>query len=230
MTNISSQRFVQVIDEISNLAWTSISREELNGVAMAYYFFSIQFRENLELACELFPGDERLILLRDGECDTDNLSPYPGVAASGERMNHDEFMRRLIGFCELPDAERNRIAALGETYLKNVRQAEPLAKAQSISSYEDGGLERVFRAMLTAPDWRHAAMQAFHHFLVEHIRFDSDPDAGHGALSRHMVPDDRIFPLWAAFRDLLTGAVPQLSAAAKQSTRPVVRKPASLAV
>jgi hypothetical protein len=210
MTNISSQRYLHIIDEICTLRWTSLNREQLLAVAWAYYFFSVQFRENLEVACEMLPGDERLILLREGECDTDNLSPFPGIAASGERMNHDEFVRRLIDQAEFPAAEAARLESLGAAYLAFSRSAEPMARAQSIASYEDGGLEQVFSAILTAQDWSHPSLRAFHHFLVEHIRFDSDPDGGHGALSRHLVPDDRILPLWVAFRDLLVQSTPEL--------------------
>ena len=211
MTNISTQRYLQVVDEVCSLRWRSLTREQLCAVAWAYYYFSVQFRENLEAACELFPGDERLILLREGECDTDNLSPFPGIAASGEAMNHDEFMRRLIQHTGLGTAAVADLKRLGAEYLATSRQAGAVAKAQSIASYEDGGLESVFRAILSAPDWDHPSLQAFHHFLVEHIRFDSDPDGGHGALSRHLRPDDRILPLWVAFRDLLAGAVPELA-------------------
>ena len=81
----------------------------------------------------------------------------------------------------------------------------------SIASYEDGGLEAVFTAMLTMPNWDDPGVDAaFRHFLSEHIRFDSDPDAGHGALARHLQPDDRIEPLWTAFRDLLVAFAPGL--------------------
>ena len=55
-------------------------------------------------------------------------------------------------------------------------------KALALASYEDGGLESVLKTILTAPDWDDALLQAFKHFLVEHIRFDSDPEQGHGAL------------------------------------------------
>jgi hypothetical protein len=210
MTNIPGQRYLHVIDDVCSLRWECLTQEELCAVAWAYYFFSVQFRENLRTACDLFPQDERLILLRAGECDTDNLSPYPGIAALGERMNHDEFMRRLIMQATLPEDTIVRLKMAGALYLDDLRQATPLAKAQSIASYEDGGLERVFTAILSAPDWRHPALQAFRHFLIEHIKFDSDPDGGHGALSRHLVPDDRILPLWVAFHSLLVQAVPRL--------------------
>jgi hypothetical protein len=79
----------------------------------------------------------------------------------------------------------------------------------SLSSYEDGGLETVFRAILEALDWESPALGAFHHFLVEHIRLDSGE---HGGLCRHLVADDRIAPLWRAFRNLLVGAAPRLAA------------------
>ena len=78
------------------------------------------------------------------------------------------------------------------------------------TSYEDGGLERVFRAILTARHWNGLLQQAFKHFLTEHIRFDSDPDQGHGALCRHLRPDDRVLRLWADFKRMLVEAVPRL--------------------
>ena len=86
---------------------------------------------------------------------------------------------------------------------------DPVTRAMSLSSYEDGGLETVFRAMLTAPDWNEPSLGAFRHFLVEHIKLDSGE---HGGLCRHLVADDRILPLWNAFRDILVGAAPRLAA------------------
>ncbi len=207
----TSQRYELVVENIANLAWPSLSREELAAVAWGYYYFSVQFRESLEIACALHPWDERLRELRLGECDTDNLSPFPGVAERGEKMNHDEFMRRILVLSDLPPVTRAAIEKLGQAYLAATRRLPEAARALSISSYEDGGLETVFRAILTAPDWDHPALLAFQHFLVEHIRFDSDDEAGHGALSRHLVPDDRVVPLWNAFRDLLVSAAPRLA-------------------
>ena len=210
MNLVISQRYRQVVEDIANLNWPALSRDDLLAVAWAYYYFSVQFRENLELACEMNPWDELLAELRTGECDTSNLSPYPGVAAPNEKMNHDEFMRRLLALSDLNQAVRSKVQGLGVAYLAASRSAEPIARALSISSYEDGGLEAVFRAILLAPNWDTPALGAFHHFLVEHIRFDSDTDAGHGALSRHLVPDDRIYELWDEFRKLLVGAAPVL--------------------
>ncbi len=210
MKLLTLHRYQRIISDICELNWAVLSAAELKAVAWAYYYFSVQFRENLELACELNPWDENLAQLRVGECDTDNLSPYPGIATRGERMDHDEFMRRVLLMSEIDPAVRDRVQRLGDAYLADVRAMEPVTRALSISSYEDGGLESVFKAFLSAPDWTHPALLAFKHFLVEHIRFDSDVDGGHGALSRHLVPDDRIYPLWLAFRDMLVGAAPAL--------------------
>jgi hypothetical protein len=207
---LTINRYQRVISDICNLNWSALSRDELKAVAWAYYYFSVQFRENLELACEQHPWDENLAELRAGECDTSNLSPYPGIAAPGERMNHDEFMRRCLMMSEIDQPTRDTVERLGVAYLAEVRSMDETTRAMSIGSYEDGGLESVFTAILRAPEWGHPSLQAFHHFLVEHIRFDSDENAGHGALSRHLAPDDRILPLWTAFQGMLVGAVPAL--------------------
>jgi hypothetical protein len=125
-------------------------------------------------------------------------------------MNHDEFMRRTLELAPIPESRRERLTAMGEHYLSKVRDMEAKTKAMALASYEDGGLEKVFGAILTAHNWRGPLLQAFKHFLSEHIRFDSDPDQGHGALCRHLTPDDRILPLWAEFKQILISASPRL--------------------
>ena len=92
----TAHRYLGVIDEIEDLNWPDLTRDELMAACAAYYYFSAQFVEAVDIACELYPSDPKLIELRHGECDTDNLSPYPGVAKPGEKMNHDEFMRRTV--------------------------------------------------------------------------------------------------------------------------------------
>jgi hypothetical protein len=211
-SDVSEYSYTQVVDEICGLNWSGLSREGLISVAWAYYYFSVQFRENLEAARKLHPDDERLQDLDRGERDTDNLSPWPGVAQPGEKMNHDEFMRRTLMLTAIADEDRRSLETLGEAYLAKARSMDELTKALSIASYEDGGLEAVFGAFLKAKNWDGPLLGAFKHFLSEHIRFDSDPEAGHGALCRHLTPDDRILPLWIAFRQLLTAAAPELSA------------------
>lgn len=198
-------KFEKVIAGICDLPWETLSEDELLRAAMAYYYFSVQFRENLEVACGLYPEDEKLKDLRRGECDTSNLSPWESVAAEGEAMNHDEFMRRLLALQPMADAEV--LVRAGDRYLARVRAMDDQAKAKSIASYEDGGLESVFSAILRAPSWKGAGLRAFRHFLEKHIEFDSDSDGGHGALSRHIPVDDTVLPFWMAFEDILRSAV-----------------------
>jgi hypothetical protein len=206
----ASFAYEQIINEITNLSWTRLHEEDLIRAAWAYYHFSVQFRESLEIARELYPDDERLLQLDHGERNTDNLSPWPGVAAAGEKMNHDEFMRRTLQLATIPEIGRLALADIGNDYLRKVRVIDRTSRALALASYEDGGLERVFRAILTAQHWNGPLQQAFKHFLTEHIRFDSDPDQGHGALCRHLTPDDRVLPLWAEFKRMLIEAVPRL--------------------
>lgn len=202
-------RYHAVIDDICGLNWSALNREELMAVCAAYYSFSVQFVEAVDIACGLYPADGKLAELRAGECDTDNLSPYPGVAGKGEKMNHDEFIRRADALSSLGAAERARVARIGRAYLEDVHRIEPLIRAMSLSSYEDEGLPKVFSAMLKAPDWDERSLGAFRHFLVLHVALDS---GSHGALCRHLVADDRILPLWTAFRNLLVDAAPKLAA------------------
>ena len=204
--------YEQVIDETCDLNWAELNEEDLIRVAWAYYHFSVQFRECLEIAREMSPDDERLLRLDHGERYTDNLSPWPGVANPGEKINHDEFMRRTLELAKIPEIGRVVLSDIGNKYLKAVRAIDPKIRALALATYEDGGLEKVFRAILTAPSWKGPLQQAFQHFLAEHIRFDSDPDQGHGALCRHLTPDDRVLPLWVEFKHMLTEAAPNLTA------------------
>jgi hypothetical protein len=204
-----AERYPRVIDEIASLNWSDLTRDELMAACAAYSYFSVQFVDAVHIACELYPSDAKLIELRRGECDTDNLSPYPGVAEPGEKMNHDEFMRRTVAMSSLDRDARNGIEKLGHAYLEEVNQFDPITRAMSLSSYEDGGLEKVFGAILTAKHWDEPSLRAFRHFLVEHIKMDSGE---HGGLCRHLVADDRILPLWEAFRNILVGAAPRLAA------------------
>ena len=211
-TSLAAQEYAyeQVIAEIYDLNWDHLREDEMISVAWAYCYFSIQFRENLQLACALYPKDINLKRLEAEECNTDNLSPYPGVAEAGERLNHDEFMRRLLALSPISEKLEAQIKRIGHHYLEEIRDIAPEIRAMSISSYEDGGLEAVFNGILRAPAYDNSLLNAFRFFLTEHIRFDSDPDKGHGALSRHMVADDGILPLWAAFKQLLVETTPGL--------------------
>src|SRR5579864_5427449 len=68
-----------IVDDICGLHWGKLNSAEILRVAHAYYYFSIQFRENLEVALELYPDDANLQQLYQEECDTDNLSPWPQI-------------------------------------------------------------------------------------------------------------------------------------------------------
>jgi len=201
----------KAIDEICALNWEGLTQDDLMGVARAYYYFSVQFRENLEIACKLYPDNRNLMQLKKEECHTDNLSPWPGVAIAKEQLNHDEFMRRLLDLNSIDEDRKHFIDERGRSYLEKIRQMDLMTRATSIASYENGGLESVFRAILRSQHWDNALLQAFRHFLVEHIKFDGDSEKGHGVLSRHLVVNDRILPLWVEFHHLFVQSVPRLS-------------------
>lgn len=210
MDTMTPLGYRKLIDDICDLNWLVLDRSDMTGAAWAYYYFSIQFRENLEIVHRMHPDDKRITQLVAGECHTDNLSPWPDVVEAGERVNHDEFMRRSLQLSPIDPATRRRIEVIGQEYLARMRAQDDLPRAMSISSFEDGGLERVFTAMLTCQCWDTPLLQAFRHFLVKHIEFDSDPEEGHGALARHLTPDERVRPLWEGFYSLFVDSVPRL--------------------
>ena len=203
-------RYLSIIERICDMQWSVLTGQEVLRVARAYHYFSIQFRENLAIACRLHPSDANLQVLHSEECDTANLSPWPGVAELDESLDHDVFIERLLRL--QPTGGHDDLRSAGESYLATIRAVDDSARAKIIASYEDGGLSSVFAAILTAPNWEGPALGAFRHFLLKHIEFDSDSDAGHGLLARTLVPDDAITPLWAAFEDILLCAVPRFAA------------------
>src|SRR5579863_8592291 len=138
--------YQKVIDDICDLKWDVLDQEDVISIAWVYYYFSVQFRENLEIARKLYPDDDRLLELDHGERDTNNLSPWPGVAAPGEKMNHDEFMRRALELTQIPESRKRELTAIGQGYLATTRAMDPNVRALALASYEDGGLEAVFGA------------------------------------------------------------------------------------
>ena len=203
--------YKHVVEEISNLNWEALNEAELSAVARAYYYFSIQFRENLQIACTLYPNDPQLDELLREECDTANLSPWPGVSADNEKLDHDEFMRRVLQLSAIDPETSCAVDVAGHQYLSRTRNVADRTRATSITTYEDGGLESVFTAMRRAKNWDTPLLQGFQHFLVKHIEFDSAVDGGHGSRIRHLAPDDSVSCLWIEFRDLLSTSVPRLA-------------------
>src|SRR5271166_2372633 len=118
-----------VIEEIVDFDWAGLDQKQMTAVAWAYYYFSIQFRENLNAAIVLHPDEEQLQHLAAEECNTDNLSPWPGVAAPGEKMNHDDFMRRVLILTPIEPAMETSLKTIGERYLAATRLVDDQTKA-----------------------------------------------------------------------------------------------------
>jgi hypothetical protein len=201
----------EIIEEVCSLSWAGLSKEELISVAWIYYYFSVQFCENVGIARALYPDDERLEALDRGERNTDNLSPCAGVVAVGEKVDHDEFMRRTLLLSPLEETQRRRLMSIGQSYLEKIRAFDDQTRASSLATYEDGGLEKLFRNILRAKHWDDPTLQAFKHFLIGHIQLDGNPCEGHGALCRHLLPNAHVHELWIAFKESLIAGAPGLA-------------------
>ena len=77
-----------VIEEICNLNWRGLSLDDLIDVAWSYYYFSVQFRENLEVARQLFPDDDHLHELDRGERVSLVLRGYEARRRHPEQRHH----------------------------------------------------------------------------------------------------------------------------------------------
>jgi hypothetical protein len=141
---LKGDSYQQVIKDICDLNWSDLSQtqDDVVNVAWAYYYFSVQFRESPEIARLLHPDDDHLLQLDRGERDTDNLSLWPGVARNGEKMNHDEFMRRTLELLTISEGRRSNLATIGQSYLSTVRAIDNNSRALAFASYEDGGLQK----------------------------------------------------------------------------------------
>src|ERR1700757_781427 len=124
MDAIVNKRYLHVIDEIAQFDWANLTEQDMACAAWAYYYFSIQFRESLVAARALHPDDEKLKHLEAEECNTDNLSPWPDVAEDGEKMNHDEFMRRTLSLVPIAADRAEYFRSAGEAYLAMTREMD----------------------------------------------------------------------------------------------------------
>ena len=59
MTVHAINHYPRVIDEICGLNWSSLTRDELMAACCAYSYFSEQFVEAVDIACELYPSDQQ---------------------------------------------------------------------------------------------------------------------------------------------------------------------------
>ena len=100
------------------------------------------------------------------------------------------------------------------------RAIDPKVRALALASYEDGELESVFRAILTAPQWDflESPLLKCHSLIsfsgLEHIKFDSDPEQGTWVrfVATFRQTDRMCAPLWwKEFKQMFVKAAPRLT-------------------
>tara|TARA_B100001989_G_C24540621_1_gene467343 strand:- start:1554 stop:2237 length:684 start_codon:yes stop_codon:yes gene_type:complete len=196
------------VERICNLGWEDLSENQVKRALHGFYFFSQKFVDNLRTASNLYPEDDGIKSLMQEELNTDNLSPYNGVADEGEAMDHDVFLRRVIQISGLSEEENEELFTKGKQYLEAMDQMPPEAQLQCLVSCEDGGAIQMYSSVLKAQvlDSEDPALQAFKHFLQKHVEFDNEEgaEAGHGTLVRKFEMEDKhIGPFWNHFADFL---------------------------
>lgn len=199
------------INRVCDIGWETLNEQQMTSAVWMFYFRSVQFRENLEAAIRLHPDNQNLRTLTEEELHTNNLSPYNGIAAEGEYLDHDTFLKRIIETHPIPPEKRQYLENLGKEYLDSMTKMPDEIKAMCLVSSEDGGSSKIYTNILTSPQncWKSNGMQAFRHFLQKHVEFDSTEgeDTGHGMLVRKLGIDDRVAPMLDKFADCLEDAI-----------------------
>src|SRR5690242_21076920 len=67
--------------------------------------------------------------------------------------------------------------------LARISAMDPYTRAAGISSYEDGGLERIFGAILNCACWETPLLQGFRHFVVKQDRKSTRLNSSHMSIS-----------------------------------------------
>ena len=130
----SEPAYQRVIDEICNLNWANLERwRMLSGLCGLTTISQCNFGSVSKLRAKCIPKMNDCCNLIDGERNTDNLSPWPGVGC-GWRKNESRRVR-CAGRLNSQKSRRSDgsvLSDIGNKYLKSVRAIDP--KNQSIGS------------------------------------------------------------------------------------------------
>ncbi len=184
-----------VIDEIKQLRWERLSASELQVLTILAAYAAREFAESLRIALRLYPESSELREMASGELETSNLQ-FGDYSQPGDHAN---FLWHFINKHNLTELHPEAVRA-GETYLAKVRELPDEIRAMSIISRERE-LPQIFERILEARDWSMPILEAFHHYLKEHIRLDS-MEGGHADLLSSFIVTNEITVFYKARLDM----------------------------
>ena len=138
----------------------------------------MEFADSLRQAEKLYPNDERLKEMINGELKTDNMvwEDY------SDRGDHWQFLDHFIKKLHLEPSKKKMVSTMKE-YPKAVERLSDSERAMTVFSREEE-LTLIFYKIVEAHDWDGLGLGFYRHYLESHIAFDSGVK-GHHYLTQH---------------------------------------------
>jgi hypothetical protein len=168
--------YKDVVQRIVDLDWALAIPEDIILLSRCT---AIEFADSLRLAAKLYPNDERLKEMIDGELKTDNMA----FADYKQKGDHWEFLDYFIQKLDVRPSK-----PVIEEVMKNYAKAltvhfSETERAMTVFSREEE-LTPIFRRVADAHDWNGMGFGFYKYYLESHIRFDSGKN-GHHHLTKH---------------------------------------------
>lgn len=186
-----TKQYLNTVARIRNVRWDLADTSDLLSLMLLGAYTAEEFAESLRIATRLKPS--AFEEMARGELDTTNIQ-FDDYVGPGD---HSAYLWHFIekhGVC-LKCSMSVRLA--GERYVQFVRRLPEPVRLMSIVSREQE-LPGIFSAILKAPGWNDLPeLEAYRHYLSEHIRLDSG-SGGHADLLSSLEVDDSVSSFWEA--------------------------------
>ena len=190
------QKTVQKIHAL-NWKWL-ISQNDLTRLMYLAYITATEFAESLKIACWLYPQNENLKKMAEGELETDNLN-FSDYNKKGDHFKFLEFFLSKYGVLlekNISMASKSfypRYRAVGqnvidaaEKYLRQIRLLDDNLRAMSIFSREQelpGIFTKILQNQIFDYPELETMLSAYKYYLERHIELDSI-EGGHADLTK----------------------------------------------
>ena len=165
----------EIVQQIANLDWAKAAPGD---IILLSHCTAKEFASSLRFGVSLYPSDERLKEMADGELKTDNMS-FEDYDKKGD---HWEFLDHFITKYNITPSKTALPKAMSD-YVSAVEGFSDSDRAMTVFSREEE-LTLIFEKIVAAHDWDALGLGFYKYYLKQHILFDSG-DHGHAWLTKH---------------------------------------------
>jgi hypothetical protein len=168
--------YKDLVQRIADLDWAAAVPSD---VVLLSRCTALEFAESLRLADKLYPNDERLKEMMEGELKTSNMV----FEDYREKGDHWEFLDYFVKKKDLHPSRVGIETAMAEYTRELVDHFSETERAMTVFSREKE-LTSIFQKIVEAHDWDGIGFGFYKHYLESHISFDSG-EGGHHYLTKH---------------------------------------------